>query len=200
MASKLRSAMSLGGGEKTSVIASFRQLFQQTSLDQGLELLSEDERDQILASKWGTVRSLINAIISAGVLGLAFRMKISGSITVMVLMALSAFMVVYTMNFLYKASLDFDATGYVQTVEKAWSERMGRVVLFTLSFGQMGTIIAYFNVLRDSIPWVIQFAAYGCVEAEEECEVDWYASSYFIIGFVTVLFILPSKYCINIYL
>lgn len=74
------------------------------------------------------------------------------------------------------------------TVEKAIGPRMGKFALLTLSFSRFGTITAYFNVLRDSIPWVVQFLAYGCVEADAGCPVEWYASSVFIIGVITLLF------------
>ena len=73
------------------------------SLTENIELLSEEERDALLATKWGTVRTIINAIISAGVLGLAFRMRESGSGTVALLMLLSTVMIILTLNFLYQA-------------------------------------------------------------------------------------------------
>ena len=72
-------------------------------LTENIEMLTEEERDAHLATKWGTVRTIINAIISAGILGIAFRMKETGSGTVALLMFLSTVMIILTLNFLYQA-------------------------------------------------------------------------------------------------
>jgi len=83
----------------------------------------EDERDN-LTTPWGTVRSLINCFVSAGVLGLAFQMKQAGSGTTSLLLVFSAYLIYMTMMFLYDASVYYKCTGYVQTVETAVSTRV----------------------------------------------------------------------------
>jgi len=152
---------------------------------------SGQESQSDMTTPAGTIRSLINCFVSGGILGLAFLFKESGSGTTMIALVVCAALIYITMMMLWDASTMVGTTGFLQTAEKIWGHRIGKLALLSLIAEQLGTVILYFNVLRDTLPRVLQQNIVGCVESDEGCDVPFYIASWCIIAVLTVFFIAP---------
>lgn len=159
------------------------------------EAKEEDREDAHLASAWGTARSLINAAVSGGVLALAFQIPRAGSGMVAMLILLGGVLLHITIMMLYKASLKLRVSSYTGAVRASFPGERGkwaeRIVATSLGLGQFGILTGYANVLSDSLPWVIQQNTEGCTTGDEDCDLDWWLSSAFLIIMLMVFFILP---------
>jgi amino acid permease len=151
----------------------------------------EQERDKHLASPWGTTRSLVNAAVSGGVLTLAFQIPRIGALMLVLLLAFSGFLLYTSLMMLYKASLVYKASSYTGIVRAAWGVKWSRFVAVCLVLGQFGTLTVYARVLADTIPFVVQYAAWGCADSASECDLPWYLSSAFLVTIIMVTFVIP---------
>lgn len=159
--------------------------------DHELEVLEEQERDKHLASPWGTTRSLVNAAVSGGVLSLAFQIPRTGALMLVILLAFSGFILYMSMMMLFKCSLAYNVSSYTGTVRAAWGTKASRAVAVCLGLGQYGILCSYGRVLADTIPFVVQFNAWGCAESTAGCELPWYLSSAFLVAIIMVTFVIP---------
>eukprot|EP00746_Dinoflagellata_sp_MGD_P023672 gnl/MRDRNA2_/MRDRNA2_155503_c0_seq1.p1 gnl/MRDRNA2_/MRDRNA2_155503_c0~~gnl/MRDRNA2_/MRDRNA2_155503_c0_seq1.p1 ORF type:complete len:498 (+),score=75.83 gnl/MRDRNA2_/MRDRNA2_155503_c0_seq1:79-1572(+) len=151
----------------------------------------DDDKKEDLSTPAGTMRTLINCFVSGGILGLAFQFKKSGSGTTMILLVVSAILIYITMMMLWDASVRSGTTGFVQTVHKLWGKRPARLALVSLLIEQLGTNICYFNILRDTLPRVLQQNIVGCVEVDDGCDVPVFLQAWFIIMLLTVFIVGP---------
>ncbi|GBG27769.1 Sodium-coupled neutral amino acid transporter 2 [Hondaea fermentalgiana] len=151
----------------------------------------EQRDDNTLTSAWGTARSLINAAVSGGVLALSYQIPRAGFGLVTLLMLVSAFLLYETLMMLYKTTLLLRVSSYTGAVRKLWGRRAERGVALSLTLGQFGILVGYANVLRDTIPWVIQYNVMGCVDSDENCDLPVYLRSWFLITIIMLVFIVP---------
>jgi len=158
-----------------------------------LEKIEEEEErgDDHLTTAWGTARSLINAAVSGGVLALAYQIPRAGLGMVTLLMFFSAFLLYETLMMLYKATLLLKVSSYVGLARKLWGKRGSQLVALSLTLGQFGILVGYANILRDTLPWVIQFNVEGCVDYEPGCDLPVYLRSWFLIALLMIFFIGP---------
>mmetsp|Transcript_68980 Transcript_68980/g.194539 ORF Transcript_68980/g.194539 Transcript_68980/m.194539 type:complete len:470 (-) Transcript_68980:13-1422(-) len=151
----------------------------------------DEGEEEGLATPWGTIRSLINCFVSGGILGLAFQFVKTGSVTTMILLVFCGGVMYVTMMMLWDASVRAGTSGFMQTADKLWGKQVAKIVLVSLLIEQLGTVICYFNILRDTSPRVMQQIFLGCAEVTEGCEVPLYLQSWFIIAILTAFFVAP---------
>lgn len=152
----------------------------------------EDARDDShMTSAWGSARSLINAAVSGGVLALSYQIPRAGFGLVTILMFISAFLLYESLMMLYKTSLLLRVSSYTGAVRKLWGRNAERGVTLSLALGQFGILVGYANVLRDTLPWVIQYNSFGCVDGDDGCDLPVYVRSWFLIMLIMIVFIAP---------
>lgn len=139
----------------------------------------------------GAVGSLTNAVVSAGLLALSAEVTAVGEGTFLVLLLVTAALSAVTLGYLVTVSRQLAVRSYEGIAHALWGRWGERAVLLSLVLGQLGAVFAYFSVLRDTLPWVLQHVVLGCAANEAACPVPWYLTSSAIAAVLTLLLLLP---------
>ena len=139
------------------------------------EMLTIHRRSQPSGPRSGTtalaaVGSLGNAVVSAGLLALSAEVAAVGNWTFLALLLATAALAATTLWYLYWTSRKLGVQSYEGVAHALWGRWGERAVLGSLILGQLGTVFAYFSVLRDTLPWVLQHSVLGCAAVDSACQ------------------------------
>ena len=107
-----------------------------------------------------SVLNLLNAIVGAGTLGLAYIMRGSGVILFLILLFLMVIVIDYSLQLLLAAAYTTRTKGEMLSYERlgalAWGER-GRILVSAMILIQnTGAMVTYFKVFKDVMPSIME--------------------------------------------